>query len=164
MTILLLCQRVGACFMKRHIRHRPFVLMVLLLLVIPVRVCLAGASATSSTPAVTQPAKTSLQQKKSLIHRQIPAYAPDRVLVKFHPGTAASEIGKAHRQSGGKQMKVIPGIGVHVIQVPKGGVEKKIAIYQANPNVEYAEPDFYRVLIIPDESYRTGGHGSGHRA
>ncbi|MEN8204564.1 MAG: S8 family serine peptidase [Pseudomonadota bacterium] len=83
------------------------------------------------------------------------------MLVKFHPGTAASEIGKAHRQSGGKQLKVIPGIGVHVMQVPKGSVEKKIAIYQANPNVDYAEPDFYRVLIIPDEGNDPGPSAGG---
>jgi len=37
------------------------------------------------------------------------------------------------------------------MQVPKGSVEKMIAIYQANPNVEYAEPDYYRLLIVPDE-------------
>ena len=137
--------------MNRYIRYSPFVLMALLLLIIPARICLADASATSGRHAVAHPITVSLQQKKSLIHRQVPAYAPDRVLVKFRPGTAASEIGKAHRQSGGKKINVIPGIGVHVMQVPKGSVEKKIAIYQANPNVEYAEPDFYRVLIIPNE-------------
>ena len=135
--------------------------MLLLLSAILARVCLARASVTSGAPAVVQPAKTPLQQKKSLIHRQVPEFAPDRVLVKFYPGTAASEIGKAHRQSSGKQMKIIPGIGVHVMQVPKGSVEKKIAIYQANPNVEYAEPDLYRVLIIPDEGNDPGPFACG---
>ena len=151
MTILLIYQFVGTSFMERHIRHRLYILMALLLLIIPARFTLADASAKSGSHAVTQPGKTPLQQKKSLIHRQVPAYAPDRVLVKFYPGTAASEIGRAHGKSGGKPMKVIPGIGVHVMQVPKGSVEKKIAIYKANPNVEYAEPDYYRLLIVPDE-------------
>ena len=30
-----------------------------------------------------------------------PRFAPDRVLVKFKPGTAASAIGAAHRRAGG---------------------------------------------------------------
>ena len=80
-----------------------------------------------------------------------PPFAPDRVLVKFLPGTAAAETGKAHRHSGGKLLKIIPGIGVHVVKVPQGTVHRKIALYTANPNVVYAEPDYYRVLIIPDE-------------
>jgi len=121
-----------------------------MLLIIPVQICLANTNASAGSHA-KHPGATHPQQKKSLIHRQVPDYAPDRVLVKFHPGTAASETGKAHRQASGKQMKVIPGIGVHVIQIPKGSVEKKVAIYQANPNVEYAEPDHYRLLIVPDE-------------
>ena len=80
-----------------------------------------------------------------------PRFAPDRVLVKFKPGTAASEIGVAHRQAGGKTLKTISRIGVQVVQVPAGTVLAKVAAYNANPNVEYAEPDFYRVLVIPNE-------------
>lgn len=38
-------------------------------------------------------------------------------------------------------------------------VEKSVARYQANPNVEFAEPDFYRVLIIPDEGTDPGPEG-----
>ncbi len=48
-------------------------------------------------------------------------------------------------------MKTISGIGVQVVQVPAGTVLAKVAAYNANPNVEYAEPDFYRVLVIPNE-------------
>ena len=71
--------------------------MALVLSIIPPRFSLADASASAGTHAVAQRDKTPFQQKKSLIHSQVPANAPDRVLVKFHPGTAASEIGKAHR-------------------------------------------------------------------
>ena len=80
-----------------------------------------------------------------------PPFAPDRVLVKFRPGTAASEIGVAHRQAKGQVLKTISGIGVQVVRVPAGTVLGKVAAYNANPNVEYAEPDFYRVLVIPNE-------------
>ena len=96
-----------------------------------------------------------------LIRSQVPRYAPDRVLVRFLPGTAASEIGKAHRQAGGVEVQEIPHIGVHVVKVPGGTVPKKIAAYRANPNVVYAEPDFYRLMIVPDEGNDPGPDNGG---
>lgn len=81
----------------------------------------------------------------------LPQFAPDRVLVKFLPGTAASEIGEAHRRANGLILKTIPVIGVQVVQVHSGSVQAKVAAYQANPNVLYAEPDYYRLLVVPDE-------------
>ena len=80
-----------------------------------------------------------------------PPFAPDRVLVHFKPGTAASDVGKAHRQAGSHTLKVIPGIDVQVVEVAEGTVLNTLARYRANPNVAYAEPDYYRVLVIPDE-------------
>ncbi|MGD2055631.1 MAG: S8 family serine peptidase [Gammaproteobacteria bacterium] len=105
---------------------------------------LTGVLAATRLPAAPTP-------QNPAIAAQPPPFAPDRVLVKFLPGTAVSEAGKIHRQSGGKLLEVIPGIGVHVVEVPKGKVRQKIALYAANPNVVYAEPDYYRVLVIPDE-------------
>ena len=80
-----------------------------------------------------------------------PPFAPDRVLVKFKPGTAASVVGEAHRQAGGRKIKTISAIGVQVVAVPAGKVSAKLAAYRANPNVLYAEPDRYRLLVLPDE-------------
>src|SRR5512134_590720 len=80
-----------------------------------------------------------------------PPFAPDRVLVSFKPGTAAAEIGKAHREARGHALTVIPAIGVQVVGVPAGTVLERIARYRASPNVAYAEPDYYRVLIVPNE-------------
>ena len=82
---------------------------------------------------------------------QIPQFAADRILVKFRPGTAASEIGELARQAGAASLKTIPGLDVHVLRVPSGTVAEKIAVYSRNPNVVYAEPDYYRVLRIPTE-------------
>jgi len=116
----------------------------------------AAAVQTSGSSASNQ-----AQTRKQRILDQVPRFAPDRVLVRFRPGTAASETGKAHRQAGGQTLKEIPGIGVHVVKVPGGSVQQKIASYRANPNVEYAEPDFYRVLIIPDEGNDPGPSAGG---
>jgi len=116
-------------------------------------------AATARNPDPTPSAQS--HSRKQEILAQVPRYAPDRVLVSFKPGTAASETGKAHRQAGGRKLREIPGIGVHIVQVPAGSVQQKIASYRANPNVEYAEPDFYRVLIVPDEGNDPGPDAGG---
>lgn len=78
-------------------------------------------------------------------------FAADRVLVKFKPGTAAAEIAKAHSGASAMPLEEIPGIGVQVVRVAAGSVLAKVAAYQANPNVLYAEPDYYRLLVVPNE-------------
>lgn len=79
-----------------------------------------------------------------------PHYAPDRILVKFKPGAAASELRALPR--GDHLLRTIPGLGVQVLQVPVGSVPERLALYQHNPNVVYAEPDLYRLTrLIPDE-------------
>jgi hypothetical protein len=81
----------------------------------------------------------------------IPAYAPDRVLVRFKPGTAATSIADLHRKAGGERLKTIPRINVEVIKTPKGRVQQTLKRYRANPNVEFAEPDYHRILVLPNE-------------
>lgn len=81
----------------------------------------------------------------------IPRYAPDRVLVKFKPGTAASEIAAEHHNAQAVPLRKLEEIGVQVMQVPAGTVEASIAAYRRNPNVLYAEPDYYRLLVVPGE-------------
>ena len=83
--------------------------------------------------------------------KSIPAYAPDRVLVRFKPGTAAASVADLHRLAGGERLKTIPHIGVEVIKIPKGRVQQTVQRYRANPNVEFAEPDYHRVLVLPTE-------------
>ncbi|ANG65179.1 hypothetical protein A8C75_09205 [Marinobacterium aestuarii] len=80
-----------------------------------------------------------------------PAFASDRILVKFKPGSAAAEMASLARQGHDRHLRTIPGLDVHVIQVPAGTVLERVAVYQRNPNVIFAEPDFYRVLIEPNE-------------
>jgi hypothetical protein len=78
-------------------------------------------------------------------------YAPDRVLVKFKPGTAAAQVAEAHRRASAVALDSIPAIGVQVVRVAPGSVMAKVAAYQANPNVLYAEPDYHRLLVVPNE-------------
>jgi thermitase len=80
-----------------------------------------------------------------------PAFAPDRVLVAFQPGTRGAEISEAHGQAGGQVLKTLGAIGVQVIAVPAGTVLDTVAVYQRNPNVRFAEPDYFRTFVVPDE-------------
>ena len=74
----------------------------------------------------------SVAQSPNPKQQKIPKFAPDRVLVKFKPGSAASAIGEAHRQARGQTIRSISGIGVQVVQVPSGMVPAKVALYRAN--------------------------------
>ena len=80
-----------------------------------------------------------------------PRFAPDKVLVAFRPGTAGAQIAQAHAAAGAQLVKRFDAIGVQVLAVPAGTVEDAVARYQRNPNVRYAEPDHYRLLILPTE-------------
>jgi len=71
-------------------------------------------------------------------------YVPGQVLVKFQPGTPASEVARAHAAAGSAVRDEIPQIGVQVIGLPPGlTVGKAIGLYERNPNVEFVEPDYY---------------------
>ncbi|MBV0932732.1 S8 family serine peptidase [Marinobacterium weihaiense] len=78
-------------------------------------------------------------------------YVPDRVLVKFRPGTAAVEREQAHARAGGRVIERFESIDVRLVQVPSGQVPAVVNLYARNPNVLYAEPDYYRLLRIPSE-------------
>ena len=80
-----------------------------------------------------------------------PPFAPDRVLVAFQPGTPGAAISETHRQAGGHVLKTLAAIGVQVIAVPAGTVLDNVAVYQRNPNVRFAEPDYFRTFVVPDE-------------
>jgi hypothetical protein len=72
---------------------------------------------------------------------------PDRILVKLKPGVdAAAIIGRL----GGTIIQTIPSIEVHVVNVSGGTGQQVIDALNADPDVEYAEPD--RVVRIASES------------
>jgi thermitase len=62
--------------------------------------------------------------------------------VKFVPGTAAQSRAAVHRANGGSVKRTIPGIDVDVVNVGRGNVLAKLNVYEKNPNVQYAEPDY----------------------
>ena len=86
-----------------------------------------------------------------------PPFVSDQVLVAFRPGTPAADISAAHNRAGGQVLKTVTAIGVQIVAIPAGTVLDRVQLYRRNPNVEYAEPNYLRPLIMPVE----GSFGQG---
>jgi len=83
-----------------------------------------------------------------------PAFVPDQVVVAFKPGTPGEAKRAAHAQAGGRVINTHAAINADLVGIPSGTVLNKIAVYKHNPNVRYAEPNYYRTLSTPpDEGY-----------
>ncbi|MDH3344007.1 MAG: S8 family serine peptidase [Desulfobacteraceae bacterium] len=78
-----------------------------------------------------------------------PAFVPDQVVVGFKPGTPGEAKRAAHAQAGGRLINTHAAINADLVGIPSGTVLNKIAVYKHNPNVRYAEPNYYRTLSLP---------------
>lgn len=94
-----------------------------------------------------------------------PEVVADELLVKFRPGTAASDVADAHRRAGGQTLRDIPALDVKVVRAASPGA---FAVYQHNPNVEYVEQNgiAYPTWTPNDPYYTTNqqwalGHVAG---
>jgi len=71
-------------------------------------------------------------------------YVADEILVRFRPGVAEQEVRAAHAQVGGRVVRVIPRIGVHVVKLPAGtNPEGALASYRTSRWVQWAERNAY---------------------
>jgi len=83
-----------------------------------------------------------------------PGHAPDRILVKFQPGTPDAAKANVYQRLGGKVIGVISGIDVLVVSVPQNQAAEKARAYGAERNVEFAEPDYVATAIFePNDTY-----------
>jgi thermitase len=80
-----------------------------------------------------------------------PPFVADQVIVGFQPGTPGSLVAEAHRQAGAAELRRLDAIGAQLVQVPAGAVLAAVAAYERNPNVRYAEPNYLRPMVLPDE-------------
>jgi subtilisin family serine protease len=113
--------------------------------------CSLLLSLVPSASAAPQPKPRITQAHIKAALDRIPKYAPDRLLVRFKPGTAATIKAQIHNQAGAELHRTLPHTGVQVVKVPKNQIVQKLRAYRANPNVEFAEPDYNRLLVIPNE-------------
>ena len=71
-------------------------------------------------------------------------YVPGELLVKYRPSVHATAKEYYRTQWGIITFRRFGGIGVHHLKLPKGlTVEEALGIYLEDPDVEYAEPNYY---------------------
>lgn len=73
----------------------------------------------------------------------------DTLLVKFIAGANGNQRNQAHEEAAGRVTRLIHGIDVAVVKVANGSVNAAIQVYQRNPNVIYAEPNYKRIVYEP---------------
>jgi subtilisin family serine protease len=82
-------------------------------------------------------------------------YVPDQVLVKFRPTAQAQSVEALHQAAGGRVVRVIRQLGVHVVKLNPGvSAASALVVYRASPLVEYAEQDAYAYAqATPNDTY-----------
>lgn len=67
----------------------------------------------------------------------------DEILVKFKEGVSEEKKKNLHKKHGAEKLKEFPSLRLHHLKLKKGmGVAEAVKLYQAVPDVEYAEPNF----------------------
>ncbi len=86
------------------------------------------------------------------------------ILVRFEPGTAASERAGVHRRNGARTENTLRAERVEVVRLARDDtVGAALARYRRNPNVEFAEPNGAISVAAPNDPYFPGnGSLSGH--
>lgn len=84
----------------------------------------------------------------------LPTTVPGQIIVGFEPGTPGTAVAEAHRQAGAVPLQTptaltLGAVNAALVELPAGNVSAGIAVYERNPNVRYAEPNYVRA--IPDE-------------
>ena len=82
-------------------------------------------------------------------------YVPDEILVKFTPGTSDDVISEINSRHGTFEKYTSPYGKFKVIGIPAGRtVSEMVEIYNENPHVEYAEPNYIAyALMMPNDPY-----------
>jgi len=76
-----------------------------------------------------------------------PAYVPGELLVKYRPSIRAAATEFYRTQWGISTLRTFRTIGVQHLKLPKElTVEEALEIYKNDPDVEYAEPNYYRYI------------------
>lgn len=77
--------------------------------------------------------------------RQKQAYIPGQVLVKFKGGVSQEEAQALHDRLGSTILKHFQKMNIDLVKIKRGlTVEEAIKLYQEDPHVAYAEPNYTR--------------------
>ena len=88
---------------------------------------------------------------------QLPAAAPDRILVRFSSQASEAARDQARGLIAGQRLRsyaLVPGLELIRIPARAGGVEAALQALGRNPAVQYAEPDYVvQACVTPDDPY-----------
>src|SRR6185503_11623230 len=71
----------------------------------------------------------------------LPSYVPGELIVRFEPGTAASERSALNKAQGARERRQLAVPRAFLLRLPKGDdVRAAERAYERNPNVQYAQP------------------------
>lgn len=81
-------------------------------------------------------------------------FAPDQVLVKFKSTLSEQKREAIFAAYQTKKLKRIPGLDIYKLQIPEGtSVEEMLYLFNQNPDMEYATPNYYRYhTITPNDT------------
>jgi subtilisin family serine protease len=82
-----------------------------------------------------------------------PKYRDGEVLVKFRQHVSEAGRKKFHSRHGSQRLKEFPALRLHHAKLRQGlSVEEAVRLYRADPDVEYAEPNYsYRSQALPGD-------------
>ena len=86
-------------------------------------------------------------------------YVPGRIVIKFKESLSPAQTARLHDDHNARVEKEIRQLGVQILRVTEGELAAKIAAYQADPRVEYAEPD-YIAQVAYDPNDPSFGNGT----
>ncbi|PEY32729.1 alkaline serine protease [Bacillus cereus] len=87
-------------------------------------------------------------------------YVPNQIIVKFKDNTSLSKTQEFHKSVGAEVVSKDDVLKFEVIKFTKGTVKDKIKIYKNNPDVEYAEPNYYfHAFWTPNDPYFSNQYG-----
>ncbi|MBI5182814.1 MAG: hypothetical protein HY999_00405, partial [Nitrospinae bacterium] len=80
-------------------------------------------------------------------------FIPDEVIVKFRSDLKTFSTDSIHSRIGTTRISDISQMNAQLVRIKSGAtVEKTVALYSEDPNVEFAQPNFiYRASIIPND-------------
>lgn len=97
----------------------------------------------------------SFKVQKEVRTSQGPSRVAQEILVKFKPGVNQEKIHAINNRRGASVLSVNKKLGVYRLRTPQGkSAEDTLAAYQADPDVEYAEPNFrVEAHFIPNDPH-----------
>jgi subtilisin family serine protease len=125
----------------------------------PLRTTAIGIITIFAAVFLVFPLQANYQQPLSTSDAAAASHAPDEILVKYRPAEARHEPGPidgCSESRNGASRSTVPQqeSGFLVAKIPEGlSVAEALEIYQLDPRVEYAEPNYYRrISFIPNDT------------